>query len=131
MCACAQRTGTALRKSLRRDRSGRLTSPAFHASGSASPVNTRFSRSHQHKYCHFRLCVLCSRFPPTAIVVGGMDPLLDDSIEFVSRLRRLSVNVQLHVFRSLPHGFLGASFLPVAQPAVELLRTWACAPFIA
>ncbi len=59
-----------------------------------------------------------------------MDPLLDDSIEFYSRLRRLNVNVQLRVFRSLPHGFLGASFLPVAQPAVELLRQWACAPIV-
>ncbi len=35
--AYAQRTGAAVRESLRRDRPGGLTPPAFHACGSASP----------------------------------------------------------------------------------------------
>jgi hypothetical protein len=35
-CACAQRTGAAARESLQRERPGGLTSPAFHACGSAS-----------------------------------------------------------------------------------------------
>ena len=37
VCACAQRPGAAARELLRRDRHGGLTSPAFHACGSASP----------------------------------------------------------------------------------------------
>ena len=100
-------------------------------------------------------CVcLCSEFPPTSIVVGGLDPLLDDAIELHARLRRLQVPVQLkvrgafpfkfvewhcsvvampaclllQVFRNLPHGFMGASFLPVTRPAVELMRRWSCTP---
>ena len=35
-CARTQRTGAAARESLRRDRPGRLTSPAFHACGGLS-----------------------------------------------------------------------------------------------
>ena len=37
VCGCAQRAGAAARESLRRNRCGRLTSPAFCACGSASP----------------------------------------------------------------------------------------------
>jgi hypothetical protein len=39
--AFAQRTGPAVRVSLRRDRPGELTLPALHACGSASPLSVR------------------------------------------------------------------------------------------
>jgi hypothetical protein len=39
VCACAKRTGAAAREALRRDRPGGITSPAFHACGSASPCH--------------------------------------------------------------------------------------------
>lgn len=39
----------------------------------------------------------CSGFPSTSIVVGGLDPLLDDAIELHARLRRVQVPVELKV----------------------------------
>lgn len=41
-----------------------------------------------------RGCQFCRSFPPTNIVVGGLDPLLDDAIDFNTRLRRLNVPVR-------------------------------------
>ena len=38
----AKRTGAATRESLRRDRAGGFTSPAFHACGSGSPLSARY-----------------------------------------------------------------------------------------
>lgn len=36
----------------------------------------------------------------------ALDPLLDDSVMFAKRLRDHQRDVQLHLFDSLPHGFL-------------------------
>lgn len=35
-----------------------------------------------------------------------MDPLLDDSVMFAKKLRRLGKSVDLHLIDDLPHGFL-------------------------
>jgi len=48
-----------------------------------------------------------ARFPPTHIMAGGFDPLLDDAVDFHTKLRRLGVVASLHVEPNLPHGFLG------------------------
>ena len=45
------------------------------------------------------------RLPPTCIQVGGFDPLLDDSVDFNTRIRRLGVPGELRVHRTLPHTF--------------------------
>jgi len=37
------------------------------------------------------------RFPPTFILSGGLDPLLDDAVDFSTRLRRLGVAGELQV----------------------------------
>ncbi|KAJ1458533.1 Alpha/Beta hydrolase protein [Pelagophyceae sp. CCMP2097] len=47
------------------------------------------------------------RFPPTLLLCGGTDPLLDDSCDFHTRLKRLGVDSHLLVHRKLSHGFLG------------------------
>ena len=47
------------------------------------------------------------RFPRTRVIVGEMDPLMDESIEFVRQLLRLDVDADLTVLPALPHGFLG------------------------
>lgn len=40
-----------------------------------------------------------------------LDPILDDSVMFAKRLRRLGKNVDLHVIEDLPHGFLNFSLV--------------------
>ena len=45
-------------------------------------------------------------FPPTCMQAAGLDPLLDDAVDFNTRLRRLGVPGAFKVYRSLPHGFL-------------------------
>lgn len=61
--------------------------------------------------------LLC--FPRTELVLGGLDPLLDDGIEFNSRLRRLGVPGEMLVYRALPHGFFTFSWLPPAAGAID------------
>jgi len=63
-------------------------------------------------------------FPPTYVVVGGLDPLLDDSIDFVTRLRRLQIPGSMKVYRSLPHGFFSFDFLPLADEAIDDVKLW-------
>eukprot|EP00483_Globobulimina_turgida_P001798 UN01800 len=50
---------------------------------------------------------LLSSFPPTTIVVGGLDPFLDDSIDFAHRLSNKDVNVdvKLKIYKFAPHAF--------------------------
>lgn len=64
----------------------------------------------------------CRRFPPTDIVCGGLDPLLDDAIDFNTRLRRLGVAGELVVHRALPHGFLNFAAVPAAAAGIASVR---------
>jgi acetyl esterase/lipase len=63
-------------------------------------------------------------FPPTSIMCGGLDPLLDDAVDFSTRLRRLGVPGELQVLRELPHGFLNFGHLPGVPGAVATLHAW-------
>ena len=45
-------------------------------------------------------------FPPTQLIVGNLDPLLDDTINFANRLKRLNIAHNLLVVEGFPHGFL-------------------------
>ncbi|KNC81490.1 hypothetical protein SARC_06178 [Sphaeroforma arctica JP610] len=49
---------------------------------------------------------MLSKLPPTYIVVGTNDLLLDDSIEFARKLRRARGEVHLHEADKVTHGFL-------------------------
>jgi len=65
------------------------------------------------------------RFPPILLLCGGIDPLLDDAVDFHTRLRRANVEAHLLVHKSLPHGFLGMLALPTPfrpPDALELAR---------
>jgi len=65
------------------------------------------------------------KFPPTFIMVGSFDPLLDDSIDFVHRLTFNGVNCSLRIFPSLPHCFLNFTpILPSAKTAVDKAAEW-------
>jgi len=59
-------------------------------------------------------------FPSTYICVGGLDPLLDESVDFDARLARLGVDTSLQVHRCLPHAFLPmADGIPDATDATD------------
>lgn len=56
-------------------------------------------------------------FPPTLLLCGGTDPLLDEAVDFHTRLKRAQVDSHLLVHRDLTHGFLGMLPLgPFAPP---------------
>jgi len=50
---------------------------------------------------------ILSVFPRTLMWVSSSDPLLDDSVDFNTKLRRVGVDSQIHCARHLPHAFLG------------------------
>ncbi len=60
---------------------------------------------------------LLSGLPPVYIAASGLDPLLDDSVEFARRLRALNRPVYFRNFETLPHGFL--CFRPAGGDQVE------------
>ncbi|EME30415.1 hormone-sensitive lipase [Galdieria sulphuraria] len=46
------------------------------------------------------------KLPSLLVIAGGLDPLLDDSVVFVHRLRRWREDTEIQIFPNLPHGFL-------------------------
>eukprot|EP00658_Telonema_sp_P-2_P080035 TRINITY_DN7888_c0_g2_i16.p1 TRINITY_DN7888_c0_g2~~TRINITY_DN7888_c0_g2_i16.p1 ORF type:complete len:231 (-),score=41.74 TRINITY_DN7888_c0_g2_i16:176-868(-) len=70
-------------------------------------------------------------FPPTYLQTGGMDPLLDDSVDFYTRLQRVlpleqhARMTKLEIYRHLPHGIWGVGhWLPEARVAMEQVCEW-------
>lgn len=73
---------------------------------------------------------ILAHFPPTSIVVGGLDPFLDDSVDLAHRLHANGVTCRLKVMPGLPHSFLQFAYLlPAASEAVELMGRWIMAGF--
>ena len=67
------------------------------------------------------------RLPPTHIQVGGFDPLLDDSVDFNTRIRRLGVPGELRIHRTLPHTFFSFPVwlgIPEVQQAMATSVQW-------
>uniref|UniRef100_A0A7S2DMG0 Alpha/beta hydrolase fold-3 domain-containing protein n=1 Tax=Octactis speculum TaxID=3111310 RepID=A0A7S2DMG0_9STRA len=59
-------------------------------------------------------------FPPTTLMVGDFDPLIDDSVDFHTRLQRVGVPSQLKIARQCPHGFFGlVDLFPEAQAVAD------------
>jgi len=61
-------------------------------------------------------------FPPCYISAGGLDPLLDDSLAFHTRLSQLGRQSLLDIFRDLPHGYAGFTILAGSAQGVEGFR---------
>ncbi|POM78153.1 Hormone-sensitive Lipase [Phytophthora palmivora] len=84
--------------------------------------------SNQYKFNIHDPCVspglaedsLLEKFPPTSLVVGDLDPLLDDSVDFYTRLSFLKVPSALKIYSGLSHGFLiYGDLVPEAQKAID------------
>ncbi|MGG7099502.1 alpha/beta hydrolase [Rhodococcus sp. 24CO] len=58
-----------------------------------------------------------SGLPPTVVVVGGHDPLLDEGVEYAERLRGSGVPVEVQHHPTLPHGFLQFTAVSAAASA--------------
>nr|CCA17643.1 hormonesensitive lipase putative [Albugo laibachii Nc14] len=59
-------------------------------------------------------------FPPTALSVGDLDPLLDDSVDLYTRLTILNVPATLKIYQGLSHGYIiYGNLVPQAQRAID------------
>lgn len=67
---------------------------------------------------------LLAAWPPCNIIVGGADPLQDDSVDFSARLRKLGVPGETAIYRDLPHGWLQFPWLSTADHASARVRAW-------
>lgn len=47
-----------------------------------------------------------SKFPPTLVVVGGIDPLCDDGVRFAKKLEAAGRKVVLQTHQGMPHDFM-------------------------
>jgi len=64
---------------------------------------------------------ILAQFPCVAIVVGDIDPVLDDACYFAARLHQdCARKVKLKIYQGLPHGFLNVSAqVPAADNAIK------------
>jgi acetyl esterase/lipase len=46
-----------------------------------------------------------AKFPPTLVLVGGIDPLLDDGLQFAKKLEKAGRKVVLQSHAGMPHDF--------------------------
>lgn len=68
---------------------------------------------------------MLGRLPRTFLMAGGLDPLLDDTVDFAYRLGKVGVRCELRVYRTLPHGFWSLDLLlPEAAEAAKLVTKW-------
>jgi acetyl esterase/lipase/uncharacterized membrane protein YgcG len=63
------------------------------------------------------------RLPLTHIQVGGFDPLLDDSVDFNTRIRRLGVPGDMRIHRTLPHTFFSFPHWHATPEVQQAMRT--------
>jgi acetyl esterase len=52
-------------------------------------------------------------FPPTCVIVGGIDPLCDDGSDFARGVEKAGGEASLHSFPGMPHDFM--LFLPIPE----------------
>jgi acetyl esterase len=60
--------------------------------------------------------------PPTLIIVGGQDPLIDDSRALQQRLEQAGVRHELIVAAGMPHGFMQMEFFGDARRCMERIQ---------
>jgi acetyl esterase len=57
-------------------------------------------------------------FPPACVIVGEIDPLLDDGVRFAERVRAQGRSAELHRYAGMPHDFM--LFLPIEESQASL-----------
>lgn len=70
---------------------------------------------------------LIAELPPVYIHVGSVDPLSDDSIAFVERIKHANnaIPVKLHLIQNVSHAYMQVtSLLPEGQQALNLTTQW-------
>ena len=86
---------------------------------SGTPILEQRPHPHPHPHAY-------PSYPPLA-QVGGFDPLLDDSVDFNTRIRRLGVPGELRIHRTLPHTFFSFPIwhgIPEVQQAMATSVQW-------
>lgn len=65
-------------------------------------------------------------FPPTLLYASSADPLLDDAVDFNTRLRRVGVESDLRSVPHMPHAFwgLGSAGFPEARQVHRECERW-------
>lgn len=61
---------------------------------------------------------ILQKFPPTRLMIAGVDSFKDDNYRFMDRLIRNGVDVKSKEFRLMPHGFLSYN-LPLGKGMPE------------
>merc|ERR1711957_789495 len=61
-------------------------------------------------------------FPPTLLYASSEDPLLDDSVHFNARLRRLGVDSDLRAAQDMPHAYWGLGGFGLHPEARQVQR---------
>ncbi|KAM5343648.1 hypothetical protein ACJ41O_012185 [Fusarium nematophilum] len=64
-----------------------------------------------------------ARLPPTYIDVGGLDLFLHEDMAFAAKLAAADVEVELHVWPGLPHGFESARHVSWVDKALEARKS--------
>lgn len=54
---------------------------------------------------------ILQQYPPIKLLTTHLDPFIDDSVAFATKLRKVGVDVGLDVLNGLPHGFLNFCLL--------------------
>ena len=70
-------------------------------------------------------------FPTTLLYASSVDPLLDDSVHFNTRLKRLGVDSDLRAVHHMPHAYwgLGTAGFPEAQVVQNECQAWLAQKF--
>ncbi|MFV0318193.1 MAG: alpha/beta hydrolase [Microthrixaceae bacterium] len=63
-------------------------------------------------------------FPPTLVVVGGIEALRDDATGFVRKAVESGVRARAHIWSGAPHVFMLQAFLPESPAALNRIRQW-------
>jgi len=61
-------------------------------------------------------------FPPTLLYASSKDPLLDDSVHFNARLRRLGMDSDLRAAQDMPHAYWGLGGFGLHPEASQVQR---------
>jgi len=90
------------------------------------PESCGISRSDPIVSPYFAPDCILRLFPPTLLYASSADPLLDDAVDFNTRLRRVGVESDLRSVPHMPHAFwgLGSAGFPEAKQVHRECQRW-------